>query len=165
MTGWRFIVALSTFAFSLSPFPAYADWQWTRWGMTPEQVIRASRGSAQITSEQEKTSNRRTQHGRTVSEALLKSSHQAGSLNLIAWFLFGLDGRLQCVALQARSLADTIRLENELRVTYGTPNRDNSIPLASLRSFQWNRDDIITFYQADILNGEVLYCSRGRGGL
>ncbi|MBI5940147.1 MAG: hypothetical protein HY859_06950, partial [Caulobacterales bacterium] len=34
----------------LAATPAAADWQWTKWGMTPSEVVSASDGKAKQTS-------------------------------------------------------------------------------------------------------------------
>jgi hypothetical protein len=42
----RILAVLAALAALAIAAPAHADWQWTRWGMTPEQVIAASDGKA-----------------------------------------------------------------------------------------------------------------------
>jgi hypothetical protein len=45
--------AMNTILFGLAMIasaPAFADWQWTHWGMTPEEVVAASYGSAKLDS-------------------------------------------------------------------------------------------------------------------
>jgi hypothetical protein len=47
---YRTNIALAGFGFFLwAAVPAHADWQYTKWGMSPEQVVAASHGSAMIT--------------------------------------------------------------------------------------------------------------------
>ena len=46
-SGTAAFAALALAAFAV-PRPAAADWEYTRWGMTAEQVIAASRGAASI---------------------------------------------------------------------------------------------------------------------
>ncbi len=45
----RAATALAVFASLATGLPASADWQYTRWGMTPEEVVAASHGAAWLT--------------------------------------------------------------------------------------------------------------------
>lgn len=72
--------------------PALADWQYTRWGMTPAQVQKAAKGAAKVTSE--------------LPEELvagmsyrLVAPYTAGEFQFIAYFAFDAHDHLRLVLL------------------------------------------------------------------
>lgn len=51
--------------------PAHADWQYTRWGMTPEQVVSASAGAARLVGDANSRANGRGAMGSYSADGLL----------------------------------------------------------------------------------------------
>lgn len=100
----------------LAAAQAHADWEYTAWGMTPSQVIAASKGMATASTERP---------GEQVSRRFLRarSEHQSGRFRFTVAFYFDDAGRLNLVKLRARSSADCSALENALRAKYGKPDR------------------------------------------
>jgi hypothetical protein len=97
--------------------PAAANWHYTKWGMTPAQVVAASHGTAIET-----TPERRELHSTTTSGevALLEAPWQSGRFHFTAFFLFD-KGRLTRVMLDLKSgdPEDGAALLGSLRQKYG----------------------------------------------
>lgn len=75
-------------ALALLPLPALADWQYTRWGMTPDEVVAAAGGSAWLIKPKKSGAE----------EVIALGRHSAGDLDFNVTFRF-LDGQLNSVAL------------------------------------------------------------------
>ena len=65
------------------PTSALADWQYTRWGMSPKEVIAASKGAATET-----TLDQRKGGGTKGTEALLQAPYTSGKFQFRAMFNF-----------------------------------------------------------------------------
>src|SRR5688500_6459757 len=111
---------------------ARADWQYTRWGMTPDEVLAASNGKAQ-----------RTDPGRGREGEILPpgTGHLAKAETKISgvWFHTGFifrKGRLAHVQLSARcSEGESREIEDQLRLEYGEPTKTGVTTL--YRRFYW----------------------------
>jgi hypothetical protein len=112
------VAALSAILFAAAASIASARWQYTKWGMTPSQVISASHGKAVATTDQEKVDQ-----GDGSSEiAVLKSQWQSGSLQFTAFFYFSQPGgHLKHITLRLESSdrMEGARLLGSLRQKYG----------------------------------------------
>jgi hypothetical protein len=109
----RIIVAIRL----LWAMPAYADWQYTKWGMTPEQVVDASGGSgSKIPLSQQGGKSRL---GFT---ALLVGRYTLGDFSFDLDFQFAKTG-LEMVAMELTpySYDRCKRLENTMLSKYGSP--------------------------------------------
>lgn len=107
-----FVVAL------LIAAPAHADWQYSRWGMTPDQVIAASKGAARIPTAAEAAAlngPRQTQR-----PTLAVAEHSAAGIRLSVRFVFD-NGRLALVATEVTRPTDAEPLRQALMMQYGQP--------------------------------------------
>lgn len=107
---------LAAFAILL-PAPAAADWQYTRWGMTQQQVMAASKGAAR------QNPNLVADTGTHRNErALLAAPYSAGRLSFRAQFFFD-NGqqKLVKVRLVLTAGADCTDVRAELMNLYGQP--------------------------------------------
>jgi hypothetical protein len=84
-----FLIALSN--------SAYANWQFTNWGMTPE-VTKASGGKTEATSSKEKRDFTITGVEESV---LLKAPYASGTLRFVAYFGFDPSNKLVTVTLKS----------------------------------------------------------------
>jgi hypothetical protein len=100
--------------------PAYANWQFTTWGMTPDQVIAASGGKAQA------VSNAEARGHSLLSASLfdkLSMPYDTGMLHFNADFLFNPKGELAAVNLRFKgSLSEGAQLKAAMVSKYGEPN-------------------------------------------
>jgi hypothetical protein len=122
-------IAMIVIPVCLWPVTAFANWQYTKWGMSPEQVVSASHGIATVTSDQERRSNDPVGSTDTT---LLSAPYQSGSYKFTAYFYFSKESRLSFVELHLVS-GDSNSLIGSLRNKYGNPtSEDNSSVLTSL---------------------------------
>jgi hypothetical protein len=99
-------------ACSLVATSAVADWQYTKWGMTPEQVVKASKGAARANSDRTLDAP----NGGLV--AKLVAPYRAGGFDFRAGFMFSPDDRLKVVDLVLQS-GSCPSLVGALTSTYG----------------------------------------------
>ena len=102
--------ALALCGFIVVASPANADWQYTRWGMTPEQVKTSSRGAA--------TENTDTELDAKELKAKLTAPYRSGALLFRADFLFNSANKLSVVRLKLDDSGSCISLISQLSVTY-----------------------------------------------
>lgn len=114
--------------------PALADWQYTKWGMTPEEVVAASGGMA-------RPDPHRNKHRTDSTESLLAAPYAAAGFEFDATFQFSRSSqRLERVHLD---LIDTSRcsdLIGALRSRYGEPESESKLPV--LVMITWRSDDM-----------------------
>ena len=92
----RFILA-AVLVVVISP-PCGADWQYTKWGMTPAEVLAASKGAARATTEEEKQGGRLRPSGQ---EPVLVAPWKSEQFEFTAKFYFSKEGeRLNFVYLR-----------------------------------------------------------------
>jgi hypothetical protein len=118
---------VATFAFA---GPAGADWEFAKWGMTPDEVIAASGGLAKA----------RTPHAGRDSQSvnLVTAMYEAGGIHFRVAFLFTRDDqRLDAVTLTAVDRLQCNTLTNILLDRYGRGERSKS---RMLDEYVW-RDD------------------------
>lgn len=129
---FRLAAALAMISFALD---VCADWQYTRWGMTVDEVAKASNGLAQPYTE---ASNPKYESAMTA-RVLLRAPYKAGDFNFTADFLFGKsDDRLARVILRLDGANDIqcARLQGSLKDVYGTPSevsRSSMMPTTTWR--------------------------------
>jgi hypothetical protein len=113
----EFIVLLLTFF----PTLAFAEWQYTKWGMTQQDVIDASNGIAVPDLDSK---------GHSTNEAmsLLEASYSAGRFEFIVRFLFDKETRrLSSVHLNLKTPEQCNLLLRELIDKYGPPRNIGGI--------------------------------------
>lgn len=102
--------------------PAFADWQYAKWGMTPAEVIEASGGKA-VTDDRPASND---QDG----VIKLNASHSAGDYEFLALFKFDRKtDKLTTVQLLLHKPARCDALRDELIAKYGSPARTTSSSL------------------------------------
>jgi hypothetical protein len=92
--------------------PAAAHWQWTRWGMTPDQVIAASKGTARV--------GNREKSAQGDGTADVVGSYDAGGRIFTAKFYFQ-RGLLAYVVLGSRDWQACVQTVRDLQAVYGKP--------------------------------------------
>ena len=92
--------------------PASAHWQFTQWGMTPTQVIEASKGTASA------GDGAKAARGDDTVGAV--GTYVAGATTFTTKFWFGQQG-LSTVALQLRDYDKCVDVQRDLLAKYGEP--------------------------------------------
>jgi hypothetical protein len=115
---------------AIAPISAHADWQYARWGMSPEHVIAASKGVA-VRVESPAVA-------RNGERVLLTAPYATNNILFVAqfWFAAG-EPKLARVSLAAQYAADCPNVGSVLSGTYGAPQVVASGPPSSLR---WRSD-------------------------
>jgi len=136
MSKSRFVIMLAL-ALSFCTASASADWQFTHWGMTPEQVISASKGAA---------SRAKPTTPDTVLRRLVTMSYASGRLKFNVDFLFS--GKPENVLLAVRLnqyLGSPRDLLDALTQKYGSPKVGSGDEPGFFVERYWTRnsDDII----------------------
>jgi hypothetical protein len=101
--------------------PAIADWQYTRWGMSSEELEAFGKGNiARIPPGQQKN------YAGSSDAALLRSGYRADDVYFDVTYYFT-NNRLSSVLLKTESLTDGARARHTLEGLYGVPERKEPI--------------------------------------
>jgi hypothetical protein len=122
--------------------PAGADWQYTRWGMTPAEVEKAAEGRTKPADGPGRNSD--------TAVALLEVPYRADRFGFTATFRFGRESQgLESVELSLEDPDGCPALIQSLRGRYGDPERGGG-PDDILHRLEWRdtaRDDLIVLTQ------------------
>lgn len=130
------LAAIPIFAAVVSS--ARADWEYTKWGMTPEQVVSASKGAVTVLPAADRYKNEEDHW-----EIAAQGSHKDGSLNLSVGFTFDTKaGGLKCVMYNAEGQAAAL-LKGTMIRRYGPPQKESS--LFGSQTLEWTTPDHIEF--------------------
>lgn len=147
-------LALSTAALIGFAEPAKADWQYTRWGMNPYEVIDAAQGAVQMNI----PPGMNTETLRTM----MYAPYQAGDINFNAYLYFDKSDKLSMVKMVAEDPSRCTSIVQLLNQTYG-PSQNRSTIGRSWRDEK--NGNIITF--TEIVGCDVSYSpifTAGRAG-
>ncbi len=132
-------VALAVVALTASGAPAAAHWQYTRWGMSPAQVMAASEGTAAA------NTNRLLDAEGVKAE--LTAPYKGAQLPFTAVFLFDDKDQLQDVTLEPASPGSCPVVLQMLTANHGTPQRRDSSDYAT--TIRWNdldNDNVVIYF-------------------
>ena len=115
----RVIMSLAAIVFLAVSTGAQAHWQYTRWGMTPDQVVIAARGAVQRA---DPKSDAEMPFG--VKEAA--GTYAAGNRSMKASFWFK-EGRLSQVDLSSDNQDDCYSVKRDLDALYLSPNSTSAM--------------------------------------
>ncbi len=154
---WALGLAVALFTHCMLLGSSYADWQYTRWGMSVDDVIVASGGIAKPNSNvaRESTKNLRT---------LLKAPYQTGKFKFNVAFMFDTWSK-KLVRVNLVLLAPSLgsELGNALKSKYGPPILDSS------RAANWrdeeNGNNIAWYRIGSLLSGVQYWAISGHEGL
>jgi hypothetical protein len=130
----RLLPAILILAVCCIATSARANWAFTRWGMTPEEVVAASGGAARLL-----PPNERTRYDDLHWELSVKGHYRDGPLTYLTGFMFGTTSHgLKCVLYNATG--DNVRLLTENLITrLGKPQKDSD--LGPVRDMIWTHGD------------------------
>ena len=122
----------------LFPTPLWADWDYTHWGMNPEQVAQASGGAVKVLAPE-----MRTRHAAPFdSETAAAGTYSDGTLKLDLSFSFDLTTNgLTCIILTAADPSQNKVLEDFLVHGYGPPQDTGGLAAIGMHTFTWYKPD------------------------
>jgi len=142
---------------------SYADWQWTKWGINPEQVLSASDGKARLATEAETKSKSIKQDDQIIRVAKAFAPYSLDEMVFGSWFYFNpkTDG-LTCVKLVPEKEGSLKALREKLEATYGPETSESHDKLFTgfwINKIVWLKDDEITLEYGG-RGTSVEYCQR-----
>jgi hypothetical protein len=135
---------------------ARADWGFTHWGMTPEQVAGASGGTAHLIAQAARTRS----GDKDGWEIAAEGSVAEEGMTLDGGYMFdGRSGGLICVMYNARG--DNVgKIRDGLLARYGRPSKDSDF--GAFRTLAWKTpDEIELSINKTPLTAAVTHCSPG----
>lgn len=131
---------------------ARADWAYTKWGMTPEQVAVASKGEASVMTKREKIEAAHM-------ETAVQGTHTDGALKLRTAFQFDTEtSGLRCVLYAPQNSEQDELLKQALTKQYGQP-KVSGLPAIGYQTLVWRTptDEIFMTIQDKKIAG-VSHC-------
>ncbi len=148
--GWVAASALALSALACSALPAAADWQYTQWGMDPDQVKAASNDVA------------RPNADRTLDadglKATLTAPYQGAAIPFTAVFLFDASGRLQVVTLNPVGGIACPVIVQALGANHGPP--EGKADMVQAKTLRWDdvdNDNLIVYLDLGQGNCTIQY--------
>ena len=136
----------------LVPFQARADWAYTKWGMTPEEVVKASGGGVQLVP----PAQRREAAGRELGA---EGDFTDGAIRLHVGFGFDVKTQgLTCVFYNVMDAAQNAMLKAQLTKRYGRPSGND---IAGLAMWHWSKPDTIDMQSMTNVAASVQHCKPG----
>jgi hypothetical protein len=138
---------------TLPAAPAFADWEYTHWGMTPEQVAAASSGNVKVVQEDD-----REPSGDRTEVAATGSFPVDGRFLSVGFMFDSVTGGLKCVAYNA--VGDDVRMVKERLVSkYGQTNEES---FGAGYFMTWKSPEPIELaVKADPPTAAVMHCRAG----
>jgi hypothetical protein len=122
--------------------PAHADWEYTKWGMTPEQVARASRGAVQAI-----PAAQRTRIPEVKLESGAEGTFSDGALRLQVGFSFDIPGGgLAMVQYAVLNAEQSGQLKEWMVRRYGQPQSVSGVPAIGMEILNWTTGDEISLH-------------------
>jgi hypothetical protein len=130
-------LAAITAVIVLSAATAHADWQYTRWGMTPEETLAASKGKLKRCDPCDIQTND------TAAAAQLFGPYQSGEFNFTAFAFFDKrTNKLAHVTLKLTTPEKGLDLIGTLRIRYGEPAMQSTSAVMILFVWREPKDQI-----------------------
>ena len=110
---------------------AHADWQFAKWGMTPEQLVAASHGTAELLPPGKRPRM-------APLETAASGEFRDGAMTLRTTFSFNIDGSgLSCVFYGVYSHSDDEAFKSALIKQYGPPQSRSGLPAIGQEDLGW----------------------------
>lgn len=119
---------------------ARADWEYTRWGMTPDEVVAASRGAARLGA----PPKGKTYLPKLIGRAL--GTHQVDGARFDAYFHFDSANALAKVALERTGGTECGVLLNGLNDRFGPPIKSHRQSFAIIEQWRDSRGGNVVNY-------------------
>lgn len=145
--------------FMAMTIPAYSHWEYTRWGMSPSEVVRSSKGKAYLVPES--LVRKADPLGGRIK--LVQSQTTLSGIRLNVAFIFDIKAvpQLRRVALykDGCTLKEFVLFEDHLSKLYGPPLRGNSSLPSVMRTLTWFDDKNDNWVESYIRLTGVPSCS------
>jgi hypothetical protein len=136
--------------------PAAADWEYTKWGMTPAQVVNAAKGAVLET--------KATSAGEGSGfEMRASGEFVAGSLRFEVGFGFDGAGRLGFVTYTTRNPAQNGAFKDWLIRKYGVPQSGKTSEDGDVETWTWNRPGLDSI-ELEIPEGDPAFVIQSPAG-
>jgi hypothetical protein len=124
----------------MAPNTLFANWRYTQWTMTQDEVQRAASGKATILSLSEQAANSSAESNEV---ALLQAPYASGKYDFTAVFSFDKrTNKLASVKLNLNNKDKAAELLGSLRAKYGTPSSEKHSPILSYATWYKDGDQI-----------------------
>lgn len=146
--------------------PAFADWEWTQWGMTRAQAYEAAQGKANFASANEKQRRMYRRGFVPVQVPELVSESRTGGTDFVAYLLFDIDtAKLVCVDLLPKPgtiIGADVR--KALTASYGEPIQEQrkELPGVVWTTTTWVSARDTIELQLGGLGAKLKYCQRNK---
>jgi hypothetical protein len=142
---------------TLLPASARAEWQYTRWDMTPEVAVKASNGGMKLlpAKDREKPSPMGT-------VKVAEGTFQDSEFRLTVEFLIDAkSGGLACVTYALFDARQNTAFRQAMIKRYGTPMGGASTPMAPVDGLAWDKPDTIQYMATSDSAAAVIHCKKG----
>ncbi len=155
MNGIRALVATVWVVAAISAGSAHADWQYTKWGMTPADLVKIGNGNIKPVP----ASRIPSMNVMGLGDALLQSGYIAEGINFDTYYYFSRDDRLVAVSLKTQVPDEGVKLRNLLLGLYGRPDTDQRITGCTKTQWRAEKDrNLVTFFFCSSIDSfEVRY--------
>ncbi|MGE5478095.1 MAG: hypothetical protein ACM3Q1_15665 [Bacteroidales bacterium] len=160
----RILTAMVATILAAVASPAFADWEWTQWGMTRLQAYDAAQGKAAYASAADKQRRMYRRSFIPVQVPELVSESRVNGTDVQAYLLFDINtAKLACVDLIPKpgsSWAPDIR--KQLVAAYGAPLNESrkELPGVVWTTTTWVTERDIVELQLGGLGAKLKYCER-----
>jgi hypothetical protein len=151
----RSILATILVVVMLAP-AARADWEYTKWGMTPEQVVKASGGHVKLLQgAEQRTVAPDMRHG-------AEGTYSDGAVSLQVRFTF--DPRngngLNCVFYAVTDDKQSPALKDLMIKRYGPPSKEGGVAVLGMTDLTWEKPDDINLTMSNSDPAFVTHCNK-----
>ena len=154
----RTMFAIAAIA-ALAPAKSRADWEYTRWGMTPEQVAAASKGTVTVEPEAKRQVIPEVQR-----QSGADGTYSSDGLKLQVRFQFDTKSNgLVCVFARVDDPAQNEAYRNQMVKTHGPPQKKEGLAIIGQEVLIWNKSDDIKMDITKGSSGVVMHCKPGEG--
>jgi hypothetical protein len=123
----------------LAPTVAWSDWEYARWGMSPDQLARASGGAVTVLPPEQ-----RKKHPAFGSETAASGAYAEGALRMKLSFSFDLtNGGLTCIIFTEAGAPQDELLKQSFVRRNGPPHETGGYKEAGMETFAWSKTDEI----------------------
>ena len=137
---------------------ARADWEYAKWGMTPEQVAAASRGAVKVIAPAQ-----RKRLAEIKLENAAEGTYAEGTLTLRVHFSFDTDsGGLAMVGYGVLNAAQNGLLKAWLIKRHGPPQSSGGLPAIGFQTFHWRNPDEIDLNITENESAYVLHAKASK---
>ena len=142
-----------------APAAGWADWEYTRWGMTPEQVAAASKGAVTV-----EPPAKRQVLAEVNRQSGADGTCESGGLKLRLRFQFDTKSNgLICVFATVADAGQNDLLRDRTVEKHGPPQRKAGLAVIGQETFFWSKPDDVRLEMVKGHPTTVMHCKTGFG--